>query len=78
MAVGNSFARMWLSPDRSNGSSTVLEHIAEYGHDYGSGFDQTLQMDYANLGASTANLTRSLEAIASVSTALAPIPAPQT
>ena len=78
IAVGNSFVRMWFSPDRSNWSSSVLEHIAEYGQDNGSGFDQALQMDYANLGGSTAHLTLQLEAIAAVSSALAPIPEPQT
>lgn len=78
MSVGRSFVRIWFSPDRSNWSSTELEHVAQYGEDNGSGLDQTLQFTYANPGIYDAHLSLHLEAIATVSTALAPIPEPQT
>jgi hypothetical protein len=77
-SIANSMARMWLSPSFGNWGSTVLEHTAQYGDDTGSGYDQVMRMDYANLGIYDAHLGVALETMATISTALAPIPEPET
>jgi hypothetical protein len=78
MSIANSLVRMWLSPSFGNWSHVDLEHIAQYGTDSGAGYDQVLSMNYANFGIYDAHLGLSLEALAGISTALAPIPEPET
>lgn len=78
LSSANSFARMWLSADRTNWASAVLEHDAQYGTDSGSGHDRVLRLNFANLGNYDAHLTVSLETMATISTSLAPIPEPET